>query len=557
MPPAPHPSNELQRLAKLRSLGVLDTEAEDRFDRITLLASEIAGMPIAAVSLVDEDRQFFKSICGLDVRETPREQAFCAYTILSHNHLVVKNALADSRFRDNALVTGPPHIRSYIGVPLVVDDLCLGSLCVIDLQPRELSNSQINGLRTLADITASELANRVLRQKAESATLAKSMFLANMSHEIRSPLGVIAGYADVLSDPATDDAEARYAIRAISQNADHLLQLVNGILDLSKIEANQYLIEQIAFHPADAINQAIEMLRGFAEQAGIHVRSNIDDASSTPVLGDPTRLRQIAVNLISNAIKFSDGKDVEVGMACEPGSSPGQVKLSLTVRDYGIGMDAEQLSRVFDEFQQADASSSRRYGGTGLGLAIVRRLVGLMHGTMEVTSDPGRGSCFRVNFQWSEAESPPNGRASARTRAPGEPTPTGSELRGVRVLLAEDGPDNQRLLQYLLSRAGADVVIVQNGQEAWERTSAEPDGFDCILMDMQMPIMDGCEATRRIRGSGCETPILALTANTLSEAMDECMRAGCNGYAQKPIRREDLISRVATLIESSRRSRAA
>jgi signal transduction histidine kinase/ActR/RegA family two-component response regulator len=542
-------------LAKLRSLGVLDTEAEDRFDRIAMLASAIAGMPIAAISLVDEKRQFFKSICGLDTRETPRDQAFCAYTILSNDFLVVHDATTDLRFRDNALVTGPPHIRAYAGVPLVVDGLCMGSLCVIDLQPNTLSVEQLNGLRTLAEVTASELANRALRREAESASRAKSMFLANMSHEIRSPLSVISGYAEVLADDSTAPEKAQEAIRAIEQNANHLLQLVSGILDLSKIEANRFQVEQMPLRPSEVVSQAVEMLTGEADRSGIRVLSTISRTDSV-VLGDPTRLRQIAVNLIANAIKFSGGNDIEVVLDCDC-PSDSTAHLRLTVRDRGIGMSAEQLERVFDEFQQADPSSTRLYGGTGLGLAIVRRLVDLLGGMIGVESVPGGGTTFVVDFVWPRAGAQ---TASARPdRGAHAPAKKSSDrtLSGLRILLAEDGPDNQRLISHFLRKAGAEVEIVSNGEDAWRSVTGSAQTFDCVLMDIQMPIMDGCEATRRIRAAGCETPILALTANTLSETMDECLRAGCNHYAQKPIRRDDLIERIATLAGTERRAPAA
>ena len=556
MPPAPVPSEESRRLAKLRSLGVLDTEAEDRFDRIALLASEITGMPIAAISLVDEDRQFFKSICGLEVRETPRDVAFCAYTILSEDPMVVTDAPNDPRFFDNALVTGPPRIRAYAGVPLIVDGLCLGSLCVIDLEPRELTNAQISGLRTLAEVTSSELVNRVLRREAESAMKARTMFLANMNHEIRSPLSVISGYAELLSDPRTSADDAKEAIDSITQNANHLLQLVNSILDFSKIESDQFLIEEIAFRPDETIAQAVQMLAGSAEQSGISIRSEISDHASRPLIGDPTRVRQIAVNLIANAIKFSDGNDIEVQLHCD-GAAHEDAKLALTVTDHGIGMDEDEMSRVFDEFQQADASSARRFGGTGLGLSVVRRLVSRMGGTIHVESSPGEGSTFTVEFRWpvADAASQPTtlGQPATTTGASG----SGDELKGLRILLAEDGPDNQRLLSHFLRAAGAGVEVVPNGRDAWQRVTGDPASLDCLVMDVQMPVMDGAEAIRRIRKSGSDIPILMLTANTLSETKDECVRAGCDGYAFKPIRRAEFIERVATLVAGNQRSNAA
>lgn len=259
MPPAPLASNESSRLAALLSLGVLDTLPEERFERITKLAAHVLGVPIAAISLIDTDRQFFKSICGLDVRQTPRDQAFCAYTILSDEPLVIQDAVQDKRVSDNPLVTGEPGIRFYAGAPIEVDGERIGSLCAIDLKPNRINDEQIRMLRYLAAIASNELTNRMLRMEAEASTAAKTMFLANMSHEIRTPLAAVLGYAEVLSGEDVCGEERLRAVGAIERNAHHLLQLLNSILDASKIEAGKLEVESVSVDPAAVVRDAIEI----------------------------------------------------------------------------------------------------------------------------------------------------------------------------------------------------------------------------------------------------------------------------------------------------------
>ncbi len=553
MPPPPYATDEAKRLAKLRALGILDTAPEAQFDRLTDLASKLTGAPIAAISLVDENRQFFKSICGLDVRETPRDQAFCAYTILNDQPLVIEDATKDPRVSDNPLVNGEPGIRFYAGFPIRVDGINVGSLCVIDRRARRGDSIDLKSLQDLAAIASSELTGRALRMQAEASVRAKSMFLANMSHEIRSPLSAILGYTELLLGEKLDQEAANEAIRSISGNASHLLQVVGDVLDLSKIEAEQLEIEMLPTRLDHVIEQACQMLAVTAQRQGISIETIISAEAKAPILADPTRMRQIAINLLSNAIKFSNGHNVQVRLHA---ASPNPVSLSfeLQVIDSGIGMTPEQCESIFDEFRQADSSLTRRYGGTGLGLSIARHLARAMGGTIKVDSQPGKGSTFTVSVAFPRAD-------STRIRPLPTEFPTagvnGSRLAGYRILLAEDGPDNQKLITHFLRAEGAEVVLAENGEAAIREVELALKPFDCIIMDIQMPVLDGCQATRQLRATGCTTPILALTANTLPEAMNECLLAGCNDYANKPLRRHLLVDTVERLITHDRANHAA
>ncbi|MCC5786072.1 MAG: response regulator [Phycisphaerales bacterium] len=567
----PIPENEQRRLAALVSCEVMDTPRESGYDDLTRFAAEIFGAPIALVSLVDEHRQWFKSCVGLDVAETPRNIAFCAHAIMTDEPLVVPDALEDPRFDEHPLVVGEPFIRFYAGVPLrLTTGERLGTLCVIDRAPREPTNTQMQRLSSLAGQVSAllELRRRVrmLREseerqqrliealseakvQAEEASRLKSEFLANTSHEIRTPLTAILGYAELLVNDETVVGSERERSRAawtILRNGKHLLQIINDILDLSKIESGHFHIERVDFDPAPLIDEVAASFRVKAEQKGL--RLSVEWASPAPasVGADPDRFRQVLTNIIGNAVKFTSAGSVVIRVMAEGGEETPE-RLTVEVEDTGIGMNAEQIERIFKPFVQADASTTRRFGGTGLGLHISRRLANLLGGDLSVRSEEGSGSVFTITI-----DATPCGR-SIETKRPAQPAPTNTNagaLCGQRVLVAEDGPDNQRLIQHLLSKAGASVTLVDNGREAVEAYRAKPDRFSLILMDMQMPEMDGYEAARALRKLGCTLPIVALTANAMEGDRAECIEAGCTDYATKPIDPATLIELCRSLVDA-------
>ncbi len=359
-----------------------------------------------------------------------------------------------------------------------------------------------------------------------------------MSHEVRTPLTAILGYADLLMTPLPDNQERHRYLLTLRRSGEHLLTIINDVLDLSKIEAGRMELERIDCRLVELLADVDSVMRPRAVIQGIQF--SFDYASPVPdrILADPTRLRQVLVNLAGNAVKFTEHGSVRIVVRFE--STQDAKSLLIDVIDTGIGITPEQQTALFVPFSQADVSTTRRFGGTGLGLSISRRLAQMMGGELSVISELNRGSTFRLSLPivvapGTQMLAPGEvQRVLAISREATDPTVTIS----ASVLLAEDGPENRDVISLHLRRAGCDVSTVGDGQAAHDRAlSALAMGspFDIILMDMQMPVMDGYTATRRLRAAGYQGAIIALTANAMTEDRDRCLKAGCDDYAAKPV----------------------
>ncbi len=416
--------------------------------------------------------------------------------------------------------------------------------CARDISERKLAEQS---RKSYAE--ALQHANKTLEiacDKAEAANRAKSEFLANMSHEIRTPMTAILGYADLLRDNLTDPEQLE-AVTTVRRNGEHLLGIINNILDLSKIESGKLVVERVPCSPNEILRDVVALMKVRADGKGLPLEVIQLGTIPSTVLSDPVRVRQILVNLVGNAIKFTEAGCVKITMAfeSEAGTSP---KLTFHVHDTGIGMSPEQVAELFRPFVQAEASTTRRYGGSGLGLVISQRLARILGGDITLESRIGQGSTFSVSIP---AEPTPNNDHGQSCDLTCPAAYRGDDLPSLncRILLVEDGPDNQRLIAFLLKKAGAEVVLAENGQVAVEKALSPDSLFDVILMDMQMPVMNGYEATRTLRQAGYDGPIVALTAYAMEDDQQRCLAAGCDSYLSKPIDRAMLLQTIATLAD--------
>jgi PAS domain S-box-containing protein len=788
----PKPSNEEKRLEALRKLNILDSMPEKQFDDITRLASIICGTPMTLITLIDENRQWFKSRIGIEDTETPRDVSFCRYAIMDDKVFEVENALKDPRFVENPFVTDDPNVRFYAGAPLTTrEGYNIGTLCVLDVKPNKLTDEQREALGILAkqvatnmelrkdrnnvvsenflihesnellnafienspsmvsmkdldgryiyvnsnaarsigknvseligltvydlrgkeigdEITKNELnvkqerkttrheyhiedkyyisynfplinkenevygvgtisndislakknelalqksnkrflsifnnssvgmvisalgnrkivhvnkafldtfhysseqeiigstfsdlalctdketerVARLLQQKgliineevrctakdnteltilcsvnlidmddddfflvsyiditerkrlelqlveakkvAEQATVSKSSFLANMSHEIRTPLNAMIGFADLL-DTTPLNAQQKEYLSAINVSGKNLLTIINDILDFSKIEAGMLSIEKIPFSPQQLIHSVYTMFFRKAQGKNIKLFNTIDPAMPALVKGDPTRLNQIMINLIGNAIKFTNEGSVSVDAEVLEKSNQ-QAIIRISVKDTGIGIAPEKLFSIFERFTQAESDTTRSYGGTGLGLSIAKKLVELQGGTIRVNSVPEKGSEFSFVIPFEIADEQEYKLSERADEKPAE------VFSGKKVLVVEDNILNQKLAQAVLAEKGFEVEIAANGQIAVDVLKKKK--YDIILMDIQMPVLDGYEATKVIRHElKDQTPVIAMTANAMAGERERCISNGMDEYITKPFNAEVL-----------------
>jgi len=432
--------------------------------------------------------------------------------------------------------------------------------------------------RDIDDRKRAELELVRTRDAAQAASRSKSEFLANMSHELRTPLTAILGYTEILGDlERVSSADRTEALATIHRNGQHLLGVINDILDLSKIEAGKLTIGPEPTDVRSLIGDVLESLDVRARAKGIRLEWSRDDLSPEIVLTDPIRLRQILMNLVGNAIKFTESGGVSLHLSTRVDLDEGVAMLDFAVSDTGIGMSDEQVARLFAPFEQVDNSAGRRFGGTGLGLAISHRLAEMLGGRIEVDSRPSQGSTFVLSIPAIETDRRPTVTSRPARETPFDAAPRVAPppsidvalepsdrigvgqaqrpLEGLHLLLVEDGTDNQRLIDFVLRKLGAQVTIAGDGLEALalfgirsdedESDRPAPDvdvPYDLVLTDIQMPRLDGYALASLLRASGCRIPIVALTAHAMSGERERCLEAGCDGYATKPIDRAELLS---------------
>ena len=393
------------------------------------------------------------------------------------------------------------------------------------------------------------------KEAAEAANVAKSRFLANMSHEIRTPLNAVIGFTDLLlrSGSQCDDAERDDYLETIHTSGKHLLTLINDILDLSKIEADRLEVEQTRCSPHALIGEIVSVLRVKALEKNLTLDYRWSGGVPETIRTDPARLRQLLMNLVGNAVKFTQTGEVRIVAELVKGGPDS--RLVVQVIDTGVGIPADKFEAIFDPFVQADTSVTRQFGGTGLGLTISRRIAQALGGGIAVASEFGKGSTFTATI----ATGPLDGvkildaPAADAMRSPRpESTDVMPVLAGVRVLVVEDGDTNRKLIALVLQRSHAEVTMAENGRVGADLALKRP--FDVILMDMQMPVMDGYTAATLLRQHGLTTPIIALTAHAMKGDQDKCLAAGCSGYVTKPIDADLLVRTIAEILDGTGRA---
>lgn len=535
----------------LHEIGLLTSLDEPSLDTLTRVASEMLSAPVSLVSIVmpDENRQFFKSMNGLPEpwasrRQTPLSHSFCQHVRASNRPLVVTDARADERVCDNEAVADL-GVVAYAGFPVhAPNGNAIGAFCVTDTREREW---KVDELRLIEDFAAvaddqikllAAVRDQKLALDAEKeAAAAKSRLLATVSHELRTPLGGILGITELLLEDITD-ASQREMLSTIRTSGRTLLNTLNDLLDSAKINSGKLRLENENFSLRDILSHTVGLHRSTADAGNNTLRLDLANDLPDVINCDRYRLQQILDNLLSNALKFTHEGEVRLTVSTVA-ESPGM--MSFQVSDTGIGMTTEHLSRLFIPFEQADASTSRRYGGTGLGTSIAARLTELLGGTISVESEVGYGSTFTVNLPLSP---PASGPAIV---PPGENIVADTRLDGLRLLVADDNKTNRTILRAFLMRAGADVILVESGRSAV--SSAKEENFDAILLDILMPEMDGTEALGEIlafyrQGERRPPPALAITASALPEDRARYINCGFAACLSKPIDRQALLSAI-------------
>lgn len=540
---APVPDNEAGRIKALKEYQILDTGPEAKFDSLIQIAAFICNSSISLISLIDTDRQWFKAKIGLEDKETPRNISFCQYAILHEELFEVEDALEDDRFKNNPLVLGPPFIRFYAGAPLKTPEgYIIGTLCVIDQKPKKLDAKQKSILQVLADQVIANLElikkNRELirlSEKEEELQNSKSQFFANMSHEIRTPVHGILGVTDLLAETKLLTEQEDY-VQTIRKSGRLLLNLLNDILDFSKLESGRMTFENIAFDLMDLLREVFSLFEMDARIKNLEFKLESGKIESLIVVTDPNRLKQILVNLLSNAFKFTEKGSVIVELSTKPIASK-QVEIQIRVKDTGIGIPEPKLRELFQAYTQADTSVSRKYGGTGLGLAISKNLGNLMNLKLTATSVMNRGSVFEVSGPLPVAE---------KSELLIEPKKSIFHLNdnlspNLKILVAEDNEINQMLIRRVLEKLGYTPKIVSNGIEALHHI--ETYGADVLFLDIQMPELSGIDTAKILtqHTNQAKRPyIIAITANANQSDRDACLAAGMDQYISKPFHKEEI-----------------
>jgi signal transduction histidine kinase/DNA-binding response OmpR family regulator len=549
--------NEKTRLEHLRAYHILDTEAEKQFDDLALLASALCGTPLSGIAFIDERRVWFKSRVGLDDIEIPRDKSLFESAIEKSGLTMIRDLLGEKHYRDNSLVVAGPKVRFYAGAPIAtMGGEVLGVLCVMDMKPRALTGQQTIGLAMLAGQAMTHLETKRLlgeirneltesAEVAHSATKVRSSFLATMSHEIRTPLNAIIGMTDLMLGSELK-AEQREYLETIRNSGETLLGIINDILDYSRIESGRLELSSKPLDLRACIENTLDQMSRKAGERRNEIVYVIDANVPNLIMGDETRLGQVLLGLLNNAIKFTEGGEVFLSVR-KQAQTDEAVELMFSVKDTGIGIPKEKLESIFDAFTQADSSVTRKYGGAGLGLVLCARLVAMMGGKIWVESTPGKGSNFFFTIR--------------TTAAAGGSVPAIKdqhvELKGKNVLIVDDNETNLQILSEECKRWG----MIPRATASWSDALGylrNGDPFDVAIYDMQMPGKDGIQLaieSRTIRDEQ-SLPIILLSSWDLNSDRVQRNEDLFAATVMKPLKMSQLFTLLRNVLTQERTSKA-
>jgi len=546
------PENEAERLEVLKSLEIMDTDPEEVFDRVIRLAIGLFDVPIALISLVDENRQWFKAKIGLDVAQTSRSISFCGHSILQDEILVIEDATRDERFSDNPLVTGSLHLRFYAGRPLSIAGVRIGTLCLIDANPRTLSASDLNNINDLADLVQDQLMLRYEKSKRQLNSHIKDQFIANLSHELRTPANALLGSLHQMQESGRkgdrgdqNDSCKRPALRIAISAAESINGLLSYLVDLSQIESGSFELNKNSFDLGSLCEEIRTLVLNECTAKGLLLSVDIADNLPAEFIGDAPKIKQVILNLVTNAIRYTQVGGVVLEVGGSPTQDNRQFQLSIKVQDSGIGLSSEARLQIFEPYHREKQGKHLVVEGSGLGLSISRQLAGAMDGEILVESDGHSGSTFTFRLVLPLARD----RRGRQVDSIDGLSVDGSYLP--RILLVEDSQLNRAVIEAMLEKLPIHLLSAKDGEQALEL--ARTNRFDLVLMDVGLPGIDGYECTRRLRAllDQHKFSVIAITAQALKGDRERMIDAGFDDYLPKPFRKKDLISKISENLEVS------
>lgn len=531
-------SVEKERMNELFSLDILDSQSETQYNELVELASTITDCPVSLISLVDSNRQWFKASHGLDATETPRDISFCSHAIEAKEDLfMVEDASEDPRFANNPLVTEDPNIKFYAGRKLTTSNgYNIGTLCVIDTKRRTLSKLQQSQLNLISKQVVYLIESRKRLADEKQKSIKAMAFISSISHEIRTPLTSVIGYADVISNSISKNENKEKIndyIETIKHSATHLESLVGDVLDFSKMGSGKVMINNESISLSMIMKQISSLLRVAVDKNNVDFKLTIDKSSPKFITTDPTLLKQIVINLASNAIKFTKDDQVSINVKFNKDNN----LLIIDIKDNGIGMTEEEALRLFNPFEQANSTIQKNFKGTGLGLAISKELAEKLGGDIKLTSSKlNIGSEFSITI--------PVGALKAANQLVRDTKDIEfKDLQIKKILVIDDVKENRFLLGHFLSDLKVEIVEASDGEDA---LSKYDNSFDVILVDMHLPDMSGVDLFKKLfKDSKANQRFVAFTASIDSEEKQKCIDLGFDGFLSKPFNKESLIQSLS------------